>query len=64
MMEVEHTEPKVEENSMQQELNTVRESELVRKAFVAMLDAVDLEDVFDEFIVPASPPPAETKESR
>jgi len=63
MMIVEDSELKPDADTVPPKPDTAACTERARDAFAAMLDDVDVEDVFGEFIVPAAPTPPAPKQT-
>ncbi len=63
MMIVEDSELQPDADTVPQKPDTAGCTQRARDAFTAMLDDVDIEDVFGEFIVPAAPIPPEAKQN-
>jgi hypothetical protein len=63
MMIVDNPELKTDVGEMPLDVEADPCSERARKAFAAMLDGVDVEDVFGEFIVPSTPAPPGAKQN-
>lgn len=63
-MEIESTKAKIERDQMPPDFEVILDDEHVRKAFAVLLSSVDVEDVFGEFIVPATPASSKAKDPR